>query len=200
MLTPDRFNGTEEYNRLGLLKHSLSLAQTNGWFLEFGVYKGTSLKYMSDLYPDRIFHGFDSFEGLPEDWNRSDTSTYKKGHFSVSSIPKMNSNAKLIKGFFDASLPKWIEANKNKDQFVSFLHIDSDLYSSAKTILTELNKYIKAGTIIVFDELCDWKETNIYPKWERGEWLALSEWVRDYNRSYEVIGRERTFGGAINVC
>ena len=43
----------------------------NGSFLEFGVWKGKSIKIISELVGKRsskIVHGFDSFEGLPEDW------------------------------------------------------------------------------------------------------------------------------------
>ena len=197
MLNFHKFINSKKHDRLSLLAHSLSLAPENGWFMEFGVFKGTSLNYMSKLYPDRIFYGFDSFDGLPEEWIRSDKSTYSKGHFSTR-IPKMNSNVKLIEGFFDTSLPKWLEEHAHQN--VSFLHIDSDLYSSAKTILSELNAYIKSGTIIVFDELCDWKESGVYPKWKEGEWLALSEWTEDYNRHFEIIGRGENYEGAINVC
>jgi len=190
------FRRAKIYTKLQLLSYSLSLSKNQGWFLEFGVYEGASINYMSGLYPDKVFYGFDSFEGLPEAWNRSKDSVYPKGHFALPKTPKINSNVKLVKGFFDTSLPKWLEHNANTDSTVSFLHIDSDLYSSAKTILSELDCYIKTGAIIVFDELCDWKRSGIYSLWEEGEWLALSEWEREY----KMVGRTDKFGGAIVVC
>jgi hypothetical protein len=42
--------------------------------LEFGVFKGTSINFFSSQRPDLVFHGFDSFKGLPENW------TGNKGH------------------------------------------------------------------------------------------------------------------------
>lgn len=192
----DDFKKAKVYNRLSLLDHGLTLADKTGFFLEFGVYHGNTLKYMSKSHPTLQFYGFDSFEGLPEAWVRSENSVYNPGHFTLRYVPRINNNVKLIKGFFDSSLPIWIEENLHTNSFISFIHIDSDLYSSAKTVLTELNDYIKPGTIIVFDELCDWKESGVYQKWEEGEWRALTEW----GRNYEVIGRGNNFEGAINVC
>jgi hypothetical protein len=39
-------------------------------YLEFGVYRGDATRYWSPLLknPESMLHGFDSFEGLPENW------------------------------------------------------------------------------------------------------------------------------------
>ena len=42
-----------------------------GLNLEFGVFKGVTISAVAKARPDLIFHGFDSFEGLPEDWDKS---------------------------------------------------------------------------------------------------------------------------------
>ena len=52
----------------------------NGLFLEFGVYNGSSINILSKLRPNKIFHGFDTFTGLPEDWDLGDKKI-KAGHF-----------------------------------------------------------------------------------------------------------------------
>ena len=50
-------------------------------YLEFGVYRGRSMKIWSGLLrnPRSHLHGFDSFEGLPEAWDLS----AEKGHFAI---------------------------------------------------------------------------------------------------------------------
>ena len=59
-------------------------------------------------------YGFDSFKGLPEkqrDW-------YDKGSFNRNgNLPKVNSNVKLIKGWFNETLMKFIQ-NCNKKGFI----------------------------------------------------------------------------------
>ena len=64
---------------------------------------------------------------------------------------------------------------------VSFLHIDCDLYSSTKTVLTQLSPAIRAGTVVVFDEYCG------YDGWEDHEARAWSEFCSECAVSFEWI-------------
>lgn len=89
----------------------------------------------------------------------------------------------LVKGWFSDTVPKWLSETEGE---IAFIHIDSDLYESAKEILALLNERIVPGTVIVFDELCDFDQT--YPNWKQGEWKALLEWL-DTGRQVSPIGR-----------
>lgn len=166
------------YNRTSLLKHSLKFAVTDnnipGLFLEFGVCTGRTLNYMSSLYPDQKFYGFDSFEGLPENWRPG----YNEGAFKIRK-PVVNSNVELIQGLFEDTLPNFIIQAKSN---IAFLHIDSDLYSSCKTIFEYCTPKINKGTIIVFDEFFG------YIGWQLNEYKAFQEWVTKFNVSFSVIG------------
>ena len=42
----------------------------DGEVLEFGVFSGRSITFAANALPNITVHGFDSFEGLPEDWVR----------------------------------------------------------------------------------------------------------------------------------
>ena len=44
----------------------------DGEVLEFGVYQGGSVTRLANHFAPDIVHGFDSFEGPPEDWIRED--------------------------------------------------------------------------------------------------------------------------------
>ena len=167
-------------DRFELLKVSLNeVVIENGLFLEFGVYKGQTINFISNQVKEqekiKIF-GFDSFEGLNEPWIYRD-----KGGFSdiEGKLPKVNKNVGLIKGYFSDSLPNFIKDYKDP---ISFLHIDSDLYSSAKTIFKHLKNNITAGTVIVFDEFFN------YPGWRNGEFKAWNEFVIEENIKFEYIG------------
>jgi hypothetical protein len=62
-----------------------SIADQEVLYLEFGVWKGDATRRWSQLLKNKNsrLHGFDSFEGLPEDWNDD----MKSGHFSTSGVP-----------------------------------------------------------------------------------------------------------------
>jgi hypothetical protein len=164
----------------------------DGEILEFGVFQGKTITHLASGFPNRKIWGFDSFEGLPEDWflNSEDRiSTRPAGYFALEKLPIVPNNVKLVKGFFHQSIPEWLE--KNPIEQISLLHIDCDLYSSTKTVFDLLNRYIIEGTIIIFDEFYPWSGEEKYNLWKEGEFQALKEWVEKYNRTFEVIYRNR---------
>ena len=144
-------------------------------FLEFGTYKGESINFLSSLMPEVKFYGFDTFEGLPESF-----SIWKKGRFDIKGkLPKVNDNVSLIKGYFNETLPKFLEEHKEKS---AFIHIDCDLYSSTKTIFENIYDRIVPNTVIQFDEYYN------YPGWKNHEFKAFQEFCKKYSVEYEYIG------------
>lgn len=171
----------------------------SGEVLEFGVYQGTTINILANTFSNQTIYGFDSFEGLPEDWNVSFNEKYnkhKKGYFAVDVLPEVNENVKLVKGFFNASLPAWLIENPITQ--IKLLHVDSDLYSSAKYVLTTLNNYIIPETVIVFDEMYPWGRKR-YETWIEHEYKALKEWIEEFDRSFEVISRNEHQQCAIRI-
>ena len=175
--------------RLDNLKYALSQITLTGLILEFGVHSGSTINFISNILKNNTVYGFDSFEGLPEDWNISYNEKFnkhKKGYFSVDLLPKVNENVILVKGFFDQTLDLWIK--KNNPKKIQFLHVDSDLYSSAIFVLKKLNKYIVPETVIVFDEFYPWGRKR-YETWEQHEYRALKEWVEEFDREFIILSR-----------
>jgi hypothetical protein len=153
------------------------LVLKEGLWLEFGVFSGKSINYFSQ-FTDKNIYGFDSFEGLPEKWDRPDIN-FHKGFFKVNLLPQVRKNVKLIKGWFNETLPYFMEEHKEP---ITFIHIDCDLYSSTKTIFDLLGKKICNGCVIVFDELIN------YPNFHLNEWKAWEEFVKEYEIEFEWIG------------
>ena len=148
-------------------------------WLEFGVFSGNTVNYISNFTRDYVY-GFDSFEGLPEDWRDG----INKGRFNMNgNLPQVNKNVKLIKGWFNETLSEFIKTHNKK---VSFIHMDADLYSSTKCIFDNLKEYIDTDCIIVFDELIN------YPGFdgETGELKAFYEFVTENKVDYEWIGMD----------
>jgi hypothetical protein len=146
--------------------------------LEFGVYKGGTLTQLrNDLDDSYELFGFDSFEGLPEDWTGTNC---KKGGLSTEGFIPTIQGVKMFPGWFTETIPEYV---KEKQTF-ALLHCDADLYSSTIDILYKLNDCIKPGTIIVFDEwYYNHKDTEANRQHEQ---KAFYEWVADNNREYEI--------------
>jgi hypothetical protein len=159
-----------------LIEFALAQCRIDGLVLEFGVYEGKSLRLIAGLAAQTVY-GFDSFEGLPEDW----THMQRKGRFSLDGVaPRFDEpNVELVPGWFDRTLPPFLAAHAGP---VRFLHADADLYSSTETILGALRGRIVPGTVIVLNEYFN------YPGWEHHEYRAFQEFIRDTGLRYEYLG------------
>ncbi|WP_410586108.1 class I SAM-dependent methyltransferase [Amycolatopsis sp. lyj-23] len=156
------------------LEHALSLAPTGGMALEFGVYTGTTLKIIAAARTAGGVFGFDSFQGLPEDW-RID---FPAGSFGVDRLPDV-AGAELIVGWFADTLPGFLAAHPEP---VDFVHVDADLYSSAKTVLDLVGPRLQPGSVLVFDEFFN------FPGWQDHEYRALRECVERTGLSVSYEG------------
>jgi O-methyltransferase len=111
-------------------------------YLEFGVADGRSMRRIIDRFthPDSRFVGFDSFQGLPEDWVQPH-GIMPRGTFSREQIPPAISDQRLSfeKGWFQNTLHPFInKSNKSETNGVVLVHFDADLYSSTLYILGTL--------------------------------------------------------------
>jgi hypothetical protein len=157
------------------LRHCLAHAPT-GEALEFGVAGGRSITVLANAAAPRLVHGFDSFEGLPEDWSGH---MERRGAFSQKGLlPKVPSNVRLHPGWFSDSLPAWLAQNSGP---VSFVHVDCDIYSSTRDVLWGLRERLVVGAVIVFDEYFN------YPNWRHHEARALKEFVEAFEIAYRYI-------------
>lgn len=152
-------------------------ASTEGDILEFGVYKGESLVAFSDRNPRRHVYGFDSFEGLPEDWEIRPKGTFK------TELPNLDRpNITLIKGVFKESLPHFLNKWSGSPAIV---HVDCCLYKSVMDCLMPVLPRCQVGTIILFDEYYN------YASFAQNEWLA---W-REVRAKYRVIAQCIAYDG-----
>lgn len=167
--------------RRSLMRYCSQLAPA-GIACEFGVFEGHSLRTIRNYRKAPVF-GFDSFAGLPEGWDTGGPDERPAGYFAC---PQPEAwGCELVPGWFDDTIPAWKVQNRGP---VRFLHVDCDLYSSARAVLFGLDDRIVAGSVIVFDELIDFAG-EWYPNWRDGEWKALNEWLAERGRVVEPIGR-----------
>ena len=147
----------------------------NGLWLEFGVYSGITINSIARIAKHREIFGFDSFLGLPEVWRGMPTDVFNRDGVT----PDVESNVTLISGWFNDTIPKFI--SENKSDYISFLHIDCDIYSSTTEVFNNFYDKIKKGTVILFDELYN------YPEWKDHEFKALMEFTEKYDKKFDVI-------------
>mmetsp|Transcript_17385 Transcript_17385/g.37859 ORF Transcript_17385/g.37859 Transcript_17385/m.37859 type:complete len:227 (+) Transcript_17385:311-991(+) len=146
-----------------------------------------------------IIHGFDSFEGLPEDWNNGQNGEYDRGKFDLGGIPPnlkqvqehlgfpadndhIEETVLLHVGWFEDTVSKFFDQRPPRIP-VAYCHADADLYSSTITFLEEMctRKLFVRGSVITFDEYAN------YPGWEEGEYLAWSQVVEKYEMEFRYV-------------
>jgi predicted O-methyltransferase YrrM len=158
-----------------LLRFSLQKCQP-GLVAEFGVDAGSTINFIADVVKREV-HGFDSFEGLPEDW--VGYADFSERFRRQGKPPKVRQNVRLHVGLFEKTLPGFLQAYAED---FAFIHVDCDLYSSTKTIFEHCSSRIKPGTIIVFDEFFN------YPNWRQHEYRAFMEYAESNCLEWEYIG------------
>ena len=156
------------------------------FYLEFGVWKGTSINFFSKYV--HTIYGFDSFEGLREDW--SGQFNHPKGTFNLNKkLPKLNKNVFLVVGWAQDTLIPFLQKYKPE---INFVNLDMDTYESTKFVLTKIKPYLQKNCIISFDELYN------FPGWEVGEYKALKETFNDNEYKYLVFSSD-SGRGAIQI-
>ncbi len=148
-------------------------------YLEFGVYKGTTIKYWASRvsHSSARFWGFDSFQGLPTAW-RLDS---PRGRFDLGGVPPDvdDSRIQLVPGLFEDTLPGF--AVPDHDALV--VNIDCDVYSAAREVLVRLQPHLLPGAILLFDELND----------PNNELRALEEFLYETGLHFRVLARSRSW-------
>ena len=148
-------------------------------YLEFGVAQGRTLRLWTEInrHPHSRFFGFDSFHGLPEDWDWA-VGGLPKGTFSTGGEPPDIDDRRVqyVRGLFQRSLPAFLAGYRPRSPLV--VHLDCDLYSSTLYALTRLDALLP-GALVIFDEF-----DNLLH-----EFAAFQDYARSYRRGYQVLAR-----------
>ena len=159
------------FHRWALFDRMVQLSNKDKPFYEFGVWRGEAFKYLIKTF--KKGYGFDTFEGIPEDWHNEKAGSYT----SQGVIPKIK-GGEFIAGKFEDTLPKFFSEAK---PMASIINFDADLYSSTICALNWASSVIDQNTILIFDEFL------INPNWENDEHKALEEFCLQNNYKYEVL-------------
>jgi tetratricopeptide (TPR) repeat protein len=158
------------FNRWSLFDAAIEMSDRTRPFYEYGVWMGESFKYLIKAY--KKGYGFDTFTGLPEDWNTVPQGTYS----SYGNIPKIE-GGEFVVGEFSESLPRFFA---KKRPMASLINFDADLYSSTLCALNHSLPVIDEKSILIFDELI------VNHQWENDEYKALVEFCANHKFDFEV--------------
>jgi O-methyltransferase len=151
----DRLIPTDERRsaeRKYFLRSLLSLADgLPGDTAECGVWNGAASWFICEHFAgsDKVHHGFDSFEGLPEP-AAVDGNYWRKGDCSTTEdVARANLSAfamRLYKG--------WIPERFDEvaDRRFCFVHIDVDLFEPTRDSIAFFYPRIVAGGVMLFDD------------------------------------------------
>lgn len=172
-------------------------SQVRGDYYEFGVATGRSAvaairaaRLYGDPAPER-FHLFDSFEGLPELTGVDvGSDQFKRGDFAVGQAQVIEhfkqrhvwnpARIAFYPGWYEQSLTPALQAELRESP-ASIVHIDCDLYESARTVLTFLTPLLQPGTIVLIDDWNCFKGSS-----QRGLRRALQEWTADASTPWSL--------------
>jgi O-methyltransferase len=174
----DFYSGKYDFMKMfGLFRHisESELSGTEIDYLEFGVFKGRSIKWWVEnkTEPGSWFYGFDTFKGLPEDFGE-----FKKGSLSADDqLPSISDKRCIFyKGLFQETLPVFLKTYTGTNRKV--IHIDCDLYSSTLFVLSSLAPRLNKNDIVIFDEFVTPTQ----------EFKAFDDFISAFYINYEFVG------------
>ena len=163
------------FNKWSFFDAVIELSIKSRPFYEFGVWRGSSFKYLIQTYKKGV--GFDTFSGLPEQWKIGERVERQGSYSSDGAIPDIP-GGEFIAGTFESSLPKFFSEIRPTASLINF---DADLYSSTLCALTYSRPIIDQHTVLVFDEFI------MNESWEEDEYKALNEFCEVNQCSYETL-------------
>ena len=168
------------------VRHSLQQNSAKGResiVVELGVWRGDTLRRIAEAARGHEVYGFDSFYGLPEDFAGGQ---FQRGAFSTNGIPppRLPINVEVRPGWFNTSIKKFVDELKSVNAHVSFVHVDCDLYSSAKEALTLLMPVLSPLAVLQFDQFFG------YPGWQAGEASAWWDVAKSFSVEFKYIWYE----------
>ena len=145
------------------------IRSVEGCVVECGVWRGGMIAGLAEyLGPERHYHLFDSFQGLPKAKEIDGKSAIRwqsnpRGHNyhdNCSAPLEFAEKAMLISKATSYTLHEgWFEktlANSNFTENIALLRLDADWYDSTMICLEKLFQHIHVGGLIILDDYYTW--------------------------------------------
>ncbi|MGH9319215.1 MAG: TylF/MycF/NovP-related O-methyltransferase [Vicinamibacteria bacterium] len=175
----------------------VNFERVEGDVLEFGVFGGVSLALLACAHRcdpkgmTRRIVGYDSFRGLPDSaeshsrWKEGDCGRMHGWHPTLKLGDPVTAGVtldlfrqcgldapELEVGLFQETIPTNVPA---KYRAAAVVHIDCDVYESAKAVLDGIEPILQEGTVLLFDEWFSYKGNP-----HKGEARAFFEFLETH--------------------
>jgi O-methyltransferase len=146
---------------------AMRFKHVQGCVVECGVWKGGMAAGIAEIFNDRMFYLFDSFEGLPaaKDIDGASAISWQndvKGElycdnctaemaFAKSAMMMSGAKHLLVKGWFNDTLPI-----AKFESPIAVLRLDGDWYESTMQCFTSLYPLVVEGGLIIIDDYYAW--------------------------------------------
>ena len=153
------------YRSLVDMKNRL-ITDLSGDIVECGIWRGLTVAFLANLYPDNHIWACDSFQGCPHDASQMqfhkllarDLSEHKGAYAEPLAFLEANLKLYNVAPERVSILKGWFKDTLNPDtcpiQKISVLRIDGDMYSSTMEVLVNLYPKVVVGGAVIFDDWC----------------------------------------------
>jgi O-methyltransferase len=137
-----------------LYQFLLDVRRLEGDVAEVGVWRGGTGQLMAAVLSHKKTYLFDTFEGLPAISPDFDKNYHSEGEYSdtiyedVKSLFSQQDYVKVVKGVF----PHSVENDNTYPKQYCFVHVDVDLYQSAKDCCEYFYRLLVPGGVMIFDD------------------------------------------------
>ncbi|CAJ1458414.1 unnamed protein product [Effrenium voratum] len=139
-------------------------------------------------------HGFDSFQGLPSDWDHTHLAagTFSTGGEIPEHLKEMR-NVQIHVGLFTQTLG---DLDRFGNTPVAFAHIDVDIFPSAVEVLSRIACQLAVGSILVYDELVNYVGFELSGEYRAWEYVASA-----YGIGWEYAGMywQQDWAGLVDI-
>lgn len=182
------FSTPTELRGFAMRSEFLNFGLPGSMVLDLGVAEGHSSLLIANqmLGSSALVCSFDAFEGIRDPWSKIDRPPGSMDlHGLVPQELLNHPNIYVVKGWVEDTLEGFLE--QRSEDYVSFVHLDMDVYPPTRFALEKLLPFLRNGTHLLFDDMYG------FPGWRNHSYKAMAEVLGDLRLVPLAFSRKQAF-------
>lgn len=182
------FSTPHELRRFAMRSEFLKFGLPGSMVLDLGVAQGHSSMLIANqmLGSNALVYSFDAFEGIRDPWSKIDRPPGSMDlHGLVPQELLDHPNIQVVKGWIEDTLDGFLE--ERPEDYVSFVHLDFDVYPPTRFALEKLLPFVRNGTHLLFDDMYG------FPGWRNHSFKAMVEVLGDLRLVPLAFSKKQAF-------